>query len=175
MRNTMATAEEITIANKTSRNSAAIGANAITPKMVRKYIEDNSLDKDETLILDFGAGKAAAHAQKFVEDGYQCLAYEFGDNVDPRVHCELALLNKYDIIYASNVINVQSSFPMLHETLIHVKQSLKPDGVLFANYPLSPRKKDITGAKMHAKMREYFDNVIRVGGTNQAPLWLMKY
>jgi SAM-dependent methyltransferase len=170
----MYTPEQIEIANKTSRNSPAIGAKAITPKMVRKYIEDNNLDKDETLILDFGAGKAAAHAQKFVEDGYNCLAYEFGNNVDPRVHCELALMNQYDIVYASNVLNVQSTPSMLEETLIQVKLVLKPDGVFFANYPLSPRKMDKAGWELHSFLKDHFKVVDRVGGTSQAPLWLLK-
>ena len=169
----MATSEQITTANKTSRNSPAIGAKAITPKMVRRYIEDNNLNKDEISILDFGAGKTAAHAQKFVEDGYQCLAYEFGDNVDPRYHCELALFNKYDIVYASNVINVQSSLYMLQETLIQIKQVMKPNAVLFANYPLSPRKMSAKGWQMHAMLRNHFASVVRVGGTSQAPLWLL--
>jgi hypothetical protein len=168
------TPEEIEIANKTSRNSPAIGAKAITPKMVRQYIEDNTLDKDEIQILDFGAGKAAAHAQKFVEEGFQCLAYEFGANVDPRVHCELALYNKYDIVYASNVLNVQSSLHMLEETIIQIKQVMKEDAVFFANYPLQPRKMTAAGWQMHATLRNYFKDVIRVGGTSQAPLWLMK-
>jgi len=169
----MATAEQISIANKTSRNSPAIGMKAITPKIVRQYIEDNKLDKDEITILDFGAGKTAAHAQKFVEDGYQCLAYEFGDNVDPRYHCELALLNKYDIVYASNVINVQSSLLMLEETLALIKMSMKEGGVFFANYPLSPRKMTAAGWQMHSMLRQYFGEVVRVGGTSQAPLWKM--
>ena len=168
------TQTEIEIANKTSRNSPAIGAKAITPKMVRQYIEDNKLDKEEIQILDFGAGKAAAHAQKFVEDGFNCLAYEFGDNVDPRVHCELALLNKYDIVYASNVLNVQSSMRMLEETIIQVKLVMEQDGVFFANFPLQPRKMEMKGHELHSRLRDYFTDVIRVGGTSQAPLWLMK-
>jgi hypothetical protein len=168
------TPEEIEIANKTSRNSPAIGAKAITPRMVRQYIEENGLDKEAIQILDFGAGKAAAHAQKFVEEGFQCLAYEFGDNVDPRVHCELALYNKYDIVYASNVLNVQSSMTMFGETIIQIKQVMKDDGVFFANFPLQPRKMELKGWELHSKLREYFKDVIRVGGTSQAPLWLMK-
>jgi len=74
----MATSEQITTANKTSRNSPAIGQKALTPKVARQYMENN-FKKDDTLILDFGAGKSAYHAQQFVADGWQVLAHEFGE------------------------------------------------------------------------------------------------
>jgi hypothetical protein len=167
----MATPEETIIANKTSRNSAAIGMNAITPRFVRQYIDEVRGLDDEFLMLDFGAGKAAAHARKFVADGYPCLAYEFGENVDPRFHCELALMNKYDIVYASNVLNVQSSVPMLFETLDTIKSVMHETGVFFANYPNSPRKTPLTTGEMQQLLLQKFDSVERVGGTKNAPLW----
>ena len=169
----MATPEETIIANKTSRNSAAIGMNAITPRFVKQYIDEVRGLDDEFLMLDFGAGKSAAHAQKFVEGGYPCLAYEFGENVDPRVHCELALLNQYDIVYASNVLNVQSSVPMLMETLDTVKSVMAEFGVFFANYPNNPRKMPITTGEMRDLLLKKFDSVIRVAGTKNAPVWLI--
>ena len=166
----MATAEQIKIANSTSRNSAAIGQKAITPKMVRKYI-DMKDGKDSMTILDFGAGKTAAHARALVEEGYNCLAHEFGDNVDPRYHCELAMLNKYDVVYASNVLNVQQSYDMVVETLTEGKRVLKPEGVFIANLPLSPRKMDITAQDMEEWLRIQFGHVVIVGGKKQAPIF----
>jgi hypothetical protein len=170
----MATPEEIIIANRTSRNGAAIGTKALTPRVVRQYLEDNNIDKETTTILDFGAGKAAAHAQAFVADGWGCLAYEFGDNIDPRVHCELALLNKYDIVYASNVLNVQSSLHMFEETIEQIKSVMKPDSVFFANYPLQPRKMSAAEWQMREMLAQHFTSVIWVGGKKNAPVLLMK-
>jgi hypothetical protein len=169
----MATTEQITIANKTSRSSAAIGMKAITPKAVRKYIDDN-YDKETVTILDFGAGKTAIHARAFVEEGYNCLAHEFGDNVDPRYHCELALLNQYDIVYASNVLNVQSSLHMLEETLTQVKSVLKDGGFFFANYPLNPRKMTADWWQMHELLRQNFKAVWVSGRNKKAPIFLME-
>lgn len=63
----MASAEQITTANKTSRNSPAIGQKALTPKVARQYMENN-FKKDDTLILDFGAGAA-------IENDYQAGKY----------------------------------------------------------------------------------------------------
>ncbi len=168
----MATAEQIEIANKTSRNSAAIGKKAITPAYVRQYIKDN-LNMDAS-ILDYGAGKTAAHAQAMVEDGYQCLAWEFGNNTDPRYHCELAMMNVYDVVYASNVLNVQSSMDMLLETIAEVKKVTNSKSVFIANFPADPRKMEhLTTGAMLAVLESHFTTVTRVGGTARAPLWLM--
>jgi len=169
----MATQEEIQIANKTARNTPAIGKNAITPRAVRMYIDDNRLEKTAT-ILDFGAGKYAAHAQAMVADGYLCLAHEFGDNIDPKVHCELAMQNHYDVVFASNVLNVQSSFKMLRETIAQVSSVMTTDSIFFANYPLTPRKAPFTVDEMLDILSKTFSIIERVGGTAAAPLWKMR-
>ena len=167
----MITPDEIAAANKTSRSSKAIGGKAITPKAVRQYI-DTFLNTDCT-ILDFGAGKSAAHARAFVEDGFNCLAHEFGDNIDPRYHSEHALENKYDIVYASNVLNVHISVHNLSITLDTIKSVMKVDGVFIANYPLEPRKMRMRAFEMYEYLLTQFSNVIQIGGTKQAPIWRM--
>lgn len=162
---------DIEVANKTSRNSGAVGKNAIVPRFVRQHLE-LFFDKEDTMVLDFGAGKTAAHAQALLEDGFNVLAYEFGDNIDPRVHCELALMNKYDIVYASNVLNVQSGFDMARATIKQVADVVKEDGKFFCNFPASPRKSDISVDEMACLLLEEFIVVSRVGGTTSAPLWM---
>jgi len=175
----MFTQEDIQVANKTSRANGAVGANAITPKYVRELLDNGTDDnhdctKEDITVLDFGAGKTAAHAQALLAAGYQVLAYEFGDNVDPRVHCELALLNKYDVVYASNVLNVQSSVDMARTTIKQIRDVMKYDAVFIANYPQSPRKSDITPMEMMKLLEEHF-YVIRCGGTPSAPLFQCEF
>ncbi len=169
----MASAEQITTANKTSRNSPAIGQKALTPKVARQYMENN-FKKDDSLVLDFGAGKSAYHAQQFVADGWQVLAHEFGDNIDPSVHCELSMQNEYDLVYASNVLNVQSDEAMLRETLRQIKSVLKPKGVFFANYPLNPRKSGLTTQEVRDIIQEEFSFCMWIEGKKNAPVWLME-
>lgn len=160
---------DIEVANKTSRANGAVGRNAIVPRKVREWLGHPN---DDVMILDFGAGKHAVHAQALLEDGYNVLAYEFGNNVDPRVHCELALMSKYDVVYASNVLNVQSGFSMAQKTIKQVVDVLKEDGVFFANFPASPRKSDIKPKAMRDLLFVFFESVERVGGTTSAPLWM---
>ena len=98
----MYTREEMLIANKTSRNSNAVGNNALVPRIVVDYITP------DINVLDFGAGKQAAHAQRFNNMGMHGTAYEFGDNAVEGIHDPQALSRTYAVVYASNVLNVQS-------------------------------------------------------------------
>jgi hypothetical protein len=162
--------EDIQVANKTSRANGAVGAKAIVPRHVRGFIE-SFYNKETTTVLDFGAGKTAAHAQALLADGWMVTAYEFGDNIDPRVHNELALMQTYDIVYASNVLNVQSNVEMARATIKQIVSVVKKSGHFFANFPSSPRKSDITSDEMADLLKEQFGAVYQVGGTKSAPLW----
>lgn len=158
--------EEILIANKTSRASGAVGAKAITPRQVA------IVAKPTDTILDFGAGKAAAHTKALKELGLNVTAYEFGDNVVEGLHDANALSKKYDIVYASNVLNVQSSESMLRKTLEQIKSASQENGKVIFNYPQSPRKSDMAAKDVSMIIKDVFgDNPAIVGGNASAPLW----
>ena len=164
----MPTAEEIKIANKTSRSSGAIGSKAITPMYVQRAA------KKGDRILDFGAGKDAAHATRMNMVGLDVTAHEFGDNVVQGLHNPKALARKYDIVYASNVLNVQSSVKMLESTLETLAKCTKKKGFLVVNYPLSPRKgvmESVDPGQLERFLGAFFTEIHRVGGTRTAPLF----
>ena len=163
----MATPEEIKIANATSRSMGAVGCQAIVPK----YVESIACDTDR--ILDFGAGKDATHARRLCERGFNVTAYEFGDNVNDSIHKPGALAYSYDIVYASNVLNVQSSVNMLGETIETLVKCVKTDGFLVVNYPKDPRKgvmEHVDSERLEEFLKAFFTEVDRVGGTRSAPL-----
>ncbi len=149
--------EEIGIANKTSRNSGAVGKKAVVPQVIRNEFSP----KENLTFLDFGAGKAAAHKLSLEEDGYNVKAYEFGENSIPGIHTPDALLDTYDVIYASNVLNVQSTEMMMVHTLCAIKNSLNPGGIFIANYPTSPRKAGWSVKDVKVYLGIYF-NVERI-------------
>ena len=157
--------EEQKIANSTSRNSSAVGAKAITPRYVQ------SVAKPEDKILDFGAGKDAAHTKRLREAGLNVTAHEFGSNQNEN-HDPHALEKKYDHVYASNVLNVQSNKRMLGDTLNQIHKTIKPGGRFTANFPESPRKADdIDASHVENELKSRFHTVNRVGGTKKAPLF----
>jgi hypothetical protein len=100
--------EDMAIANATSRSRGAVGAKAVVPKAARELIQEGDR------VLDFGAGKDAMHTKMLREEGFDVTAHEFGDNQKPGIHDPEALeKGPYDLVYASNVINVQNSDEML--------------------------------------------------------------
>ena len=167
------TDDEIKIANKTSRQNGIVGSNPIVPAYVAK-IEGNHPDKEKREILDFGAGKSAKHAENLRSLGLNVTAHEFGSNQQPGLHDPAALNRKYDHVYASNVLNVQSNKEMMNRTLDQIHNSVKPNGMFTANFPLEPRKAaDIDADYINGELRKRFKNVQRVPGigTKKAPLF----
>ena len=170
----MFTEQEIKMANATSRSSGASALNkdgsirAIVPKYVREHMDR----ADE--ILDFGAGKDAVHTKWLRSEGFNVVAYDFGDNCIDGIHDRNALNKQYKVIMASNVINVCSSLNMLITTLRQMYDSLKPGGCLVINYPASPRKTVLNAMEVSMILYNIFHGVIQmVGGTKSAPLWLV--
>lgn len=166
----MATPDEQAIAQATSRNLGAVGAKAVVPKMVRKYA-----DKDKDKILDFGAGKAAAHTLSLRDEGYDVTAYDFSQSEH---HDPTALNRKYTMVFASNVLNVQGSEDMLmNDTLRPISKVLKKGGKFIGNLPSSPLKGLYNGlsykeaiALLDSKLREVFSKVDRLEGST--PMWM---
>ena len=163
---------EIKIANATSRSNGASAINkdgsirAIVPKYVAEHI-----NKEDSL-LDFGAGKSAVHTKWLREQGFNAVAYDFGDNLIEGVHDKDALRKQYKVIMASNVLNVQSSLDMLFTTLNQIYNSLESGGEFICNYPASPRKLLLAASDLREILQSIFKGKIeRVGGTASAPLW----
>ena len=168
----MATKAQTAVANATSRNRGAVGANALVPRKVRELIPKGHL------VLDFGAGKHAAHAQALRADGWRLVdAHEFGDNVDPELHLGYygmeGKAGHYDCVYASNVLNVQGDRAMMLETLHQVAYFMHHRAVFICNYPASPRKSTMKAGEVIHLLESIFQDVDVVGG-NQAPVFVCK-
>lgn len=159
------TPQEMAVANATSRARGAIGAKAITPRYVQ------TISKPEHTILDFGAGRDAAHTETLRGAGLNVTAHEFGANANKR-HDPEALSRQYDTVYASNVLNTQSSPEMLARTLDTIHAAIKPGGSFVGNLPASPRKFGKLNSKLlQSELKKRFGEVRRVGGTSSAPLF----
>lgn len=145
------TSRQIKSVNRTSRNWKTTAIDNI----IRNIITPS--DK----VLDFGAGKNAVQALRLQNEGYNVTAHDFGDNFNPVIHDKLALSRQYDIVYASNVINVQPSFKTLNETLLQMKSRTKKYGVLIVNYPKDPRVLKLSTNDMEKVLLKIFPIVKR--------------
>lgn len=170
------TEDEVKIANSTSRakGASAINADGSVRSVVARWVMAN-VDKDKT-ILDFGAGSEAVQSQTLKSQGYKNItAYDFGSNVKDGLHDPGALKRKYDVVFASNVINTASSKEMLVSTVEEIVSATKPDGVSIFNYPSSPRKLGLSAGELKSLIQEETGVELKlVGGTNSSPIWQIK-
>ncbi len=149
---------EMQTANRTSRSRGAVGANPL----VYRYFRERCYSKGLS-ILDFGAGKDAVHTHKLRAEGWEHVtAHDFGDNVNEN-HDPDALRRQYDVVLASNVLNVQQCWGMMRETIDDILHATRPGGVAIVNYPQSPRKCDLSLADVQTLLLDRFEEVEKRG------------
>jgi len=178
-------AEAEKVANATSRGKGAVGKNALVPRIVMEHLPKG------TSILDFGAGPRAMHVEMLQRAGFENVTgMDYGRNFDDGVHDRFALERQYQCVYASNVINTQSSWQDVVGVVRTCAKALEEGfGMYFiVNLPESPRKnawmlrketkpEDRTKARMADKdallnlLCRFFHEVEVVGGTRWAPVY----
>jgi SAM-dependent methyltransferase len=164
------TIEEIKIANSTYRRcgSSVFDKDGNVRSVVARYVEKN-IGKDKK-ILDYGCGSEFIQGNYLRQKGFDVDGWDIGTN-KPK-NCVSELRQIYDVVYASNVLNVISSSSMLKETLNQIYSCLKTGGVFIANYPSAPRKMRLDAEMMDTTLENFFkSNVTIVGGTKSAPIW----
>lgn len=164
------TIEEIKIANATYRRkgSSVFDKDGNIRSVVARFVEKN-IDKDKK-ILDYGCGSEFIQGKHLRDLGFNIDGWDIGAN-KPKDGVD-KLEQIYDVVYASNVLNVLSSTSMLMETLEQIYNCIKDGGVFIANYPAAPRKMIIDSRCMEEIIQSRFGGGISVvGGTASTPIW----
>ena len=121
---------DIEMMNKTSRPDDYTS-------VTTKFIMNNFSPNQNLTFLDYGAGKKATQTKKLIDVGYDVTAYEMGGNITD-FHDKNALNKKYDVVFASNVLNVQFIMEGIEEMLSEMNAC--SEKYIIMNYPSSPRK-----------------------------------
>lgn len=131
---------------KTARSTGAVGPRAIVPNYILRNPE---LFVDKT-ILDFGCGKHGRHVKELCRAGFKVRGYDLYFDWacdEPGLPDWLACPNwlahhseKFDVIYLSNVLNVQANLQAITWTLERASNQLKSGGQLLLNLPKEPWK-----------------------------------
>ncbi len=167
---------------RTSRDLGAVGENAVVPRVVRMFALPHHK------ILDYGAGKKALHAAALRTAGHNVTAYDYWGK-KPEIaklglHDPHALSRRYDIVYASNVLNVQATTRHLAKTLNQIARSVDPaTGMAIVNFPQTPRKNAFRGMtiqdannKVEKALKRRFHHVERhPSSTGSSPVWIAKH
>jgi hypothetical protein len=132
------TKDEIRLVNKTARSAGAVGKNALIPKIITGRYPYLGYK-----MLDFGSGPRCVQTMNLKELGYDVTPYEIGDNSHPEIHLQATEEDKgkYDLIFASNVLNVLPTVEAWEETLEKIAWFLGGKyAFAILNFPQSPRK-----------------------------------
>lgn len=154
---------------KSARSKGVIGKNAIIPRIIPVLLKDVKNPFD---ILDFGCGKDMIHVLELQKQGFCVSGYDIN-----LPGTERHLKRQWDIIYLSNVINVQPTKEELDDVFDLVWKCLHPVmGIAIANYPNKPRYLGWSVKEMEKYLRTRFISVIRVeneiAGNNV--IWVLK-
>lgn len=121
---------------------------------VTKYLKNNP----DAKVLDFGAGKNPFLAKHFKKMGFAIDAHELAQN-NNKEHDDVAG-EKYDLVIASNVLNIQQTLSNLRKTLNQIFKFTKKDGMLFATVPDQPNENLFTIGKFKGEMLKKFAKVV---------------
>mgnify|MGYP003649824790 FL=1 len=139
------------------RDARAMTARPWKKTTVGTHVLENT-DKDSK-ILDYGAGPKATQTQRLKDAGFKDVtAHDLPESRQTEHHTEDALDHKYDVVMASNVLNVQSDDKQLTSTLDQLKEVLNDDGHVIANFPSTPNHhEDIkTPNAMESRLKDHF-------------------
>ena len=167
----MFTQEEIKIANATyrSKGSSVFDKDGNVRSIVARFVA-SSISKDKK-ILDFGCGSEFIQGKYLRDLGFDVSGWDFGNN-KPK-ECVEKPEQVYDVVYASNVLNVISSRQMLMETLEQIRDCLNDGGMFIANYPQSPRKMNMSNEELRIIIQNKLGGIgRRISGTS-CPMWII--
>ncbi len=136
---------------KTARAAGAIGSRAIIPRIVRTMITP------ECHVLDYGAGPKALHTKMLCEEGFRVRAYDINPIKTPYHILNMSIdHNWYDLVFASNVLNVQPTEEYVRTVIKEVHAFVAFDKIALFNYPTSPRKSNLSVKDIEDILNEVF-------------------
>lgn len=156
---------------KTARSKGAIGRN---PVCLRYILTLNRKHSTTLSYLDYGAGPEAIHTQHLLSLGFDCRAWDIGENFNPKIHKHDALFYCYDVVMASNVLNVQPDKKHFLKVLKELHMCVRKTGRVILNYPKEPRKMpQITERELRSLLGQWFEEVsAKPIGNSHTPVWV---
>lgn len=155
---------------------ASFAIKAVVPRVVAHHAPKGAK------ILDFGCGRDAVHVGLLREKGLDVVGHDFSRPA-------ILPFSAFDFVYASNVLNVQSSEAMLRNTLVEIRSYMRVHGDFVANYPKDPRYCQLDADRVLEIVEEVFrskpfivrDEIPLLDGTGakrvgskQAPVFMVR-
>ena len=141
----------------------------IVPRWVADKVDHN------LSILDYGAGPHNQHANILKEEGFTNITcYDVGKNYNEELHDKDALSKNYDVVYLSNVINVQPSIEYVAHVLDSAMECVKENGRMILNFPNPHYCDELTEKKLYDMLSNRFQDMgrERINTKSQSRIWI---
>lgn len=141
--------------NSTARSTGAVGSNAIIVRIIKSLI-----DKDKK-ILDYGSGPNLVQTMQLIEYGFDVKSWEIGKNLtNSNYFIQNLKENSFDVVFASNVLNVQENENDIRFVINEVFDITK-DVAIF-NFPKKPNYSNMSTEKIFHILKSNFEHVFNV-------------
>lgn len=111
------------------------GRGALVPRSLVKHLKPEEAGP----VLDYGCGSTAPHVQALDVMGYDIVGYDIGDDDVGLVDKGALRRRKYNVVLASNVVNVQPSWAALNTVLDELRLAAGTRGMVIMNLAEDPR------------------------------------
>jgi len=148
--------------------TARTGALGKRETLVEQYLTETYRPDKKRRILDFGCGAYANSVKRLRKLGYKISGYDFcpetpvgqesyEKNLDEGFILpeEEIVIRRWELILASNVLNIQPSLGAFYKTIGSIKATAKEDSKIIVNFPRDPRRNFDADRKGDLVFREH--------------------
>ena len=144
-------------AKRSFRAKGAVGKYPLMYRRLRTFLDTTF--RDSACVLDYGSGPGEVHTKRLRDDYPDCHFSSY--DLDPEGTS--GKYGRYDIVVASNVLNVIEDRQALKDTILEISRCVVPEGVLLCNFPKSPRYLDVHETAIEKQLKKLFHIVQREG------------
>lgn len=119
-----------------------------------KLIFNKYIDTSAKRILDYGCGTDEKYVEQMIKLGLNAVGIDF--HIEGSRDKHLGDESLYDIIIASNVLNVMNNLLDLEGVIQEIAHHLAPQGQAIINYPVAPRKLGLSNKDLVSLLEKYF-------------------
>ncbi len=149
-------------AKRSFRAKGAVGKYPLMYRRLRTYLDTQQ--ERHLSVLDYGSGPGEVHTKRLRDDypDHHFDSYDL-NHLGTTVQAACCGAMWYDVIVASNVLNVIEDKQALNDTINEIYSWTAPQGVVLCNLPKSPRYLDVDEDYIESQLKYHFHVVQRDG------------
>jgi ubiquinone/menaquinone biosynthesis C-methylase UbiE len=147
-------------AKRSFRGKGAVGKYPLMYRRLRQFLE--TIPRRNLTVLDYGSGPGEVHTKR-LRDDYEDCHFDSYDLSKDGTSLRSLEGQWFDVVVASNVLNVIEDKQALNDTINEIYACTAPEGMVMCNLPKSPRYLDVDEDYIEGQLKYHFHIVQRDG------------